>query len=188
MSFLLAASALAALPCAAVDRPGAILDVDVAPDGSAYVLAHDAGQTCWWVVDEEGTPSVAARFDAAPRPTAIEALPDGRALLAMHDGTLVVRGRDGARTTLPVVLPGVPVVMVAHPELPLVALEFTVDARTTRVWLVDAAAGKLLGMVAVPAATAAIHFELGRSALFLDEPIPLVMDEKGIHLRARWHP
>jgi hypothetical protein len=185
---LLATAALAAVPCAPVDRPGAILDADIAPDGSAYVLVHDARQACWWVVDEDGISSVAARFDPAARPAAIEALPDGRALLAMLDGRLVVRARTGEHTTLPVKMPSVPVVMVAHPELPLVALEFTIDAATTRVWLLDAAAGKLLGMVAVPAPTAALHFELGRGALFLDAPVPLVMDERGIHLRSRWRP
>jgi hypothetical protein len=156
MTQLLSLAAFAA-PCPS--GPVHPLDLDIGPDGSANLLVPEATETCWWVVDDGGDAMLTDRWPAGGRrPVAIEALADGRVALLMDDGRITVRDREGAARTLLSTRDRPPEVVLAHPDLPLLALQFDRGGDTARVWLVDADDGRVLASVAVPRAGLGLSF------------------------------
>ncbi|MFZ5478353.1 MAG: hypothetical protein ACOZNI_16415 [Myxococcota bacterium] len=182
--FLSVLSALAADLCPRVDV--AVPDYDLAPDGSTWLLVSDDRVVCWWVVDDNGDERVAAKWSrfGSRWPVAIEALGDGSALLAMseEDGGwhLLLISPEGERRVLPAMLPGRPSRMLAHPELPLVAMRVPLDATRVRVVLVDVAAGRSLASVTVSPERQRMSFKVGDPRLWLDDSPALVLDAAGL--------
>lgn len=169
MFLLLAAVAFSAcpLPGAAVVRAN-----DVAVDGSAWLLLAGPSGTCWWEVDDAGDEHVLARWEtgSASRAVALAALADGRAALVLEDAQgwrLAIRDRTGRQDTLSVTLSGPPARLVAHPDLPLLAVRTLPDRGTARVLLVDLAEARVVASVAVHAGRDGLHFAPGDDRLYL---------------------
>lgn len=163
---LLVAAALAA-PCLAPPAV-AVLDRAVSADGAGWLLAGDATQVCWWVVDDVGDARVAARWAGDVRPIALAALGDGRAVLALEEPggwKLVVRDGTG-QVTLGWRPPVRPRGMAAHPDLPLLAV-WGADGDANDAWLLDLGTGETFGPLRLPGAKPALHFRPGDPRLWL---------------------
>lgn len=187
MFLSLFSSALAGVACPAPDSEGMVVDDDLAPDGSAFVLAADDEVVCWWVVDDDDAARVAHRWLAAERhPLRVEALPDGRALFVMSDLRLQVRHPlDKTYRNLDVYLPGVPELVLAHGRRDWLAVTVPRDATTALVLLVDVDRERTLASVALPRDNLALSFAETGDAIWVDGAHPLALSESGISVRGQ---
>lgn len=166
--FLVLPFAAAAELCPSPWRADAVVSRSVTESGDAYVLVADTTQVCWWSVDDRDDATVVARWPLDDRhPLRLEALADGRAVLAMSDGRVMVRTLEGERRSL-LALPGVER-MLAHPQLPLVAL--VVDAAAPHVVVLDVDNGEVLAQAPVAGPDVGLAFRHGACALAIDDQV-----------------
>ncbi len=188
MFFLsLFARALAAVACPAPDAEAMVVDDDLAPDGSAFVLAADDEVVCWWVVDDQDSARVAHRWLTAERhPVRVEALPGGGAVFVMSDLRLQVRQpHDKTYRNLDVSLPGLPEMVLGHGRRDWLAVTVPRDAASTLVILVDIDRERTLASVALPSDNLSLSFAEGGDAVWVDGAHALALSESGITVRGQ---